>query len=241
MKDVLDVHTHTIASGHAYSTLREMILAAKEKGLEMIGIADHGPTLPGSCHEFYFCNFKVIPRELYGIHVVMGVELNIIDYAGSTDLPAQFLRRLDYGIASLHPPCIAPGTREDNTAAVIGAMRNPKVRIIGHPDNPQYEMDFERLAKAAKEFHVLLEINDSSYRNGGSRTGSEECCAEMLKYCRKYGTEVIMGSDAHIDLDVGNHEHSMKVLRDADFPEELVINSSPERFFEYIRQEKTEV
>lgn len=235
MKDVLDVHTHTIASGHAYSTLREMITAAKEKGLEMIGISDHGPKVPGSCHEFHFCNFKVIPREAYGIDVVMGVELNIMDYAGSTDLPAQFLRRVDYAIASLHRPSIDPGTCEENTAALLGAMKNPRVNIIGHPDNPQFEVDFEVVARAAKEQHVLLEINNSSYRNGGSRAGSEERCAEMLKYCRKYGTEVIMGSDAHIDIDVGAHDYSIKILQDAGFPEELVINSSRERFYRYIR------
>ena len=235
MKDVLDVHTHTIASGHAYSTLREMIMAAKEKGLELIGISDHGPRLPGSCHELHFCNFKVIPRKAYGIDVVMGVELNILDYAGSTDVPAQFLRRVDYAIASLHRPCIDPGTREENTAAIIGAMKNPRVNIIGHPDNPQYEADFDAIARAAKEQHVLLELNNSSYRNGGSRAGSEKLCVEMLQCCRKYGTEVIMGSDAHIDLDVGAHELSQKLLEEADFPEELIVNSSKERFYRYIR------
>ena len=35
MKDILDMHTHTIASGHAYNTIREMALAAKAKGLEI--------------------------------------------------------------------------------------------------------------------------------------------------------------------------------------------------------------
>lgn len=235
MKDILDVHTHTIASGHAYSTLREMITAAKEKGMEMIGIADHSPGLPGGTHPLHFCNFKVIPRDGYGIDLVMGIELNIVDYAGSTDLCAQFLKRLDYAIASLHSPCIDPGTKEENTSAILGAMRNPRVNIIGHPDNPQYEVDFDRLAKAAKEEHVLLELNNSSYRHVGSRAGSEERAVEMLKYCRKYGTEVILGSDAHIDFDAGEHSLALEILKDTDFPEELVVNSSKERFYEYIR------
>ena len=46
MKTLLDVHTHTIASGHAYSSLQEMTLAAKEKGLEILGITEHGPNRP---------------------------------------------------------------------------------------------------------------------------------------------------------------------------------------------------
>ena len=86
MKDLLDVHTHTIASGHAYSTLREMIEAAKRRGLSLIGISEHGPRMEGSCPEIYFCNFKVIRRDAYGIDLRMGAELNIIDYEGNLDI-----------------------------------------------------------------------------------------------------------------------------------------------------------
>ena len=235
MLDLLDVHTHTIASVHAYSTLREMITAAKEKGLSLIGISDHAPSMPGAFHEFYFCNFKVIRRDAYGIDLIMGVELNIIDFAGSTDLRQEFLDRMDYAIASLHDPCIRPGTREQNTAALIGAMKNPKVKIIGHPDNPKYPVDFDALAKAAKENHVLLECNNSSYAPG-SRQGSRELAGELLAACKKHGTMVIMGSDAHIDLDVGNHTCAQELIKKYQFPEELVINSRPELLKDWIAQ-----
>ena len=212
MKDLLDVHTHTIASVHAYSTLREMITAAKEKGLELIGIADHAQSMPGAFHEIYFCNFKVIR------------------------LKEHLLSRLDYAIASLHDPCIRPGTREQNTAALIGAMRHPTVKIIGHPDTPVYPVDFDKLAQAACEHHVLLEINNSSYTPGGSRTGSRELAGELLAACKKYGTTVILGSDAHIDLDVGNHTYSQEMIAQYDFPEELVINSNPKKFRDWIAE-----
>lgn len=239
MKDLLDVHTHTIASLHAYSTFRENISAAKAKGLELIGISDHAPTMPGSAHNFYFLNFQVIPREVDGIKVVMGAELNIIDYSGSTDLPAQVLKRIDYAIASLHNPCIEFGSLAENTAALIGAMRNPHVVIIGHPDNPLYPVDFDALAKAAADNHVLLEINNSSYREGGYRTGSRENAKLMLAACKKYGVEVIMGSDAHFDADVGNHSLSEEVLRENNFPSELVVNYSVEKFFASVNYRKS--
>lgn len=236
MKDLLDVHTHTIASVHAYSTLREMITAAKEKGLQLIGITDHTPSMPGAFHEFYFCNFKVIRPEAYGIDVVMGAELNILDFTGSVDLKEHLLSRLDYAIASLHDVCIRPGTREQNTAALISAMRHPKVKIIGHPDNPLYPVDFDALAKAAHEHHVLLEANNSSYTPGGGRDGSRELAGGLLAACKKYGTMVILGSDAHIDLDVGNHQYAQEMIATYDFPEELVINSSPEKFRKWIKE-----
>ena len=236
MKDVLDVHMHTIASGHAYSTVREMITVAKERGLELVGLSEHGPAMEGSCGQMYFCNFKVIRQADFGIRVMMGAELNIMDYAGSVDLPAQRLRGLDYAIASLHDNVIDPGTREENTAAILGAMRNPAVSIIGHPDNPVYPVDFDALARAAKEQHVLLEINNSSYKPNGSRSGSEPYGRQLLAACKKYGTAVICGSDAHIDLDVGTHAYSWKLIEACDFPEELVVNTSVEKFRAYIQQ-----
>ena len=236
MNDLLDVHTHTIASGHAYSTLREMIEAAKNRGLSLIGISEHGPRMEGSCPEIYFCNFKVIRPEAYGIDLIMGAELNIVDFSGSTDLREDLLARLDYAIASLHDPCIHPGSRAQNTAALIGAMRNPHVRIIGHPDNPAYPVDFDQLAQSANEHHVLLEINNSSYQPDGSRHGSRELSQGLLDACKRHGTMVIMGSDAHIDLDVGNHTCSEEMIQQAGFPEELVINSDPAKFREWIRK-----
>ena len=69
---VLDLHTHTIVSGHAYSTLREMAKAASDKGLELLGITEHAPKMPGTCHLFYFDNLRIVPRELYGIELVLG-------------------------------------------------------------------------------------------------------------------------------------------------------------------------
>ena len=60
MKYVLDVHTHTLASGHAYNTIREMAMAASEKGLELLGITEHGIAMPGTCNAFYFDNTKML-------------------------------------------------------------------------------------------------------------------------------------------------------------------------------------
>ena len=137
-------------------------------------------------------------------------------------------------MASLHDPCIRPGTKEENTAAILGAMKNPKVKIIGHPDNPKYPVDFDAIAKAAVEQHVLLELNNSSYMPGGSRKGSRELAGELMEAARRHGAMMIMGSDAHIEFDVGNHAYAMELIEQYGFPEELVINSSPEKFKDWI-------
>ena len=87
MIDLIDLHTHTIACGHAYNTLYEMAQSASEKGLALFGSSDHAPAMPGSCHEYYFTNFRVIPRVLYRMPILMGAELNILDFDGQVDLP----------------------------------------------------------------------------------------------------------------------------------------------------------
>jgi len=102
MTDIIDIHTHSIASMHAYSTIREIATMAKEKGLALVGISDHAPALPGTFHEMYFRNFKVIRPAAYGIDIIMGAELNIMDYEGGVDLPERVLQKMHYAIASLH-------------------------------------------------------------------------------------------------------------------------------------------
>lgn len=104
MKYVLDSHTHTIASGHAYSTLHEMVREAADKGLELLGITEHSMTMPGTCHEYHFQNMRMLPREMYGIQVMHGAEVNIIGFDGSMDMQDTLLKKMDVVIAS----CICP-------------------------------------------------------------------------------------------------------------------------------------
>ena len=99
MKIELDVHTHTIASGHAFSTLQEMAQAAAGKGLKLLGITEHSPGVPGSCNPIYFRNLHVVPRQMYGIELLLGAEINILDGEGNLDMDENCMRMLDIRIA----------------------------------------------------------------------------------------------------------------------------------------------
>ncbi len=229
MNDILDLHTHTIVSGHAYNTLYEMIHAAASKGLKLLGVTEHAPRIPGACHPFYFLNFKVIPRQIQGIRLMMGCELNIIDHEGNIDLEPRYQKSLDLGIASIHDPCYTCGTVAQNTAAYLGAMKNPAVQIIGHPDDGRFPADYETLVCAAKENHVLLELNNSSLAPGCNRKNSRQNMISILEYCLQYQVSVILDSDAHCEADVGNHAYLHSLLEEMQFPEELVVNRSLEQ------------
>ena len=101
MKTLLDVHTHTVASGHAFSTLQEMAVAASEKGLKLLGITEHAPGIPGTCSPIYFRNLHVVPRRIYGVELLLGAELNIIDYKGTIDMGEEYFPMLDIRIAGI--------------------------------------------------------------------------------------------------------------------------------------------
>lgn len=234
MKDVLDMHTHTIASGHAFNTIREMTQAAANKGLELLGITEHAPLMPGSCHEFYFSNLKILDRTAYDIPVLFGAELNILDKEGHIDLSERHLQELDYGIASLHPPCIPFMNESDTTSAVINAMKNPYVQIIGHPDDSRFPLNYDELVSAAKEYGVLLEVNNASLAPTGFRVGARENYMRMLEYCKKYRCRVLLSSDAHADTLVGAHDYAASVLAECNFPEALVVNTSTNAFLSAI-------
>lgn len=226
---VLDLHTHTYASGHAYNTMNEMAAAAKEKGLELLGITDHAPAMPYSSGLFHFLNLKVARREKYGLPLLLGVEANVIDCDGTLDLEPEVLAQLDVVIASFHIPCIRPGTKEENTRAYIGAIENPYVDIIGHPDDIRYEIDYDRVIRAAKEHNTLIELNNSSLMPTSFRKNAYETDIKIMSLCKQYGVPVIVGSDAHAEEDILNFEKADEVLLEVDFPIELIANTSAKK------------
>lgn len=228
MKPLFDLHTHTIASGHAYSTLKENIDAARGKGLKALGFSDHAVAMPGTTHPFYFGNFKVIKDCISDLRILKGIEANIMDFEGTIDVDPHLASSLDYVIASLHPPCIDPGNRDENTSAIVRAMENPFVKIIGHPDDDRYPLDYDELVRAANREEVALEINNSSFVRGASRQNARRNVPVMLELCRIYEVPVIMASDAHIYYDVGEMAISEAIIQEIDFPSELVLNYSME-------------
>lgn len=228
MKPLFDLHTHTVASGHAYSTLKENVETARERGLEALGLSDHAPAMPGAAHAFYFGNFKVFRKRILDVRIVRGIEANITSSSGSMDVDDALASRLDYVIASLHPPCVPSGTAEENTAALVAAMRTPWVRIIGHPDDSRFPLDYEELVLAARQENVALELNNSSFSPSSGRVGARENVAKMLPLCAAHGVPIVMASDAHIYYDVGDMEECERIVEATGFPRELVLNYRPD-------------
>lgn len=234
----LDTHTHTIASGHAYNTIREMVMAARDKGLKLLAITDHAPKMPGAFTDFYFINLSAVDRNMFGVELLLGSEVNILDFNGNVDLDDKVLKNLDIVIASMHMPCIKPGNKEENTKAYLNAMKNPYINIIGHPDDGNFLVDYEALVLGAKENNVLIELNNSSLKPNNYRIDTRENDIKMLKLCEKYNVPVVVGSDAHTDSSVGDFDLAKDVIKYAEFPERLIVNFSTDELKKYVNKYK---
>jgi putative hydrolase len=234
----VDTHVHTVASGHAYSTIQEIVTAAKYKGLKMIAITDHGPEMPGGPHLYHFGNMRILPREIDGIEILRGVEANILDHNGTLDMPIEYLVKLDIVLAGMHYICYPGGTVEENTRAYLAVMENPLVDIIVHPGNPEYPIDCEKFVQSAINKGIAIEINNSSLL--GSRRGSIENCNNIAKTIAILGASIVLGSDAHIAMDVGKLGEAYAMIKEAGIKDEQIINRTVKNLKEYLRSRRPE-
>lgn len=233
MKTLLDIHNHTIASGHAYSTLQEMVRAAADKGIEYLGITDHAPCLPGAVDPMYFRNYGIIPREMYGVKLLMGCELNILDHEGNLDLDEYHYGFMDIRIAGIHRLCWTGGTKEQNTEGVLKVMASEWVNVLAHPGDGTAELDFEPIVMASRDSRTVIEINSSSLIPARNKKSARPNNIEILRLCRRHDVPVLLSSDAHISFSVADYRYALPLLDETDFPEELVLNCSPGAFFEF--------
>jgi putative hydrolase len=218
--------------------LKENLDQARAAGLLYYGVSDHTPGMRGTTQEGYFCNLKVIRGTVGGVRLLRGAEANILDDQGTIDVPERAIDSLDYVIASLHDIVTESMGIARNTMAVIGAMENPYVKIIGHPDDSRYLLNYGEIALAAKRTGTALELNNSSLSPTTSRKGGWQNAAQMLKACKAIGTRIMVGSDSHVFYDVGNFSNALELLEACDFPQELVINAGVRTFEQFMQEKK---
>jgi len=230
----VDLHMHTVASTHAYSTLHDYIAEAQQKGIKLFAITDHGPDMADAPHYWHFMNMHVWPRLVDGVGILRGIEANIKNLAGEIDCTGPMLTACDLIIAGFHEPVFAPQDKIANTEAMIATIGNGDVHIISHPGNPKYPIDIHAVAEAAAKHNVALELNNSSFTH--SRKGSEPFCRAVAAAVKQAGGFVSLGSDSHIAYSLGNFEHCERIMAEVDFPLDQVLNVSPRRLLDFLEQ-----
>ncbi len=235
MKILTDLHTHTVASTHAYSTITENANIAKEMGLEAIAMTDHTGEVPDVPHIWHFMNMNVLPDTISGVRILKGAEVNICDINGRLDMPESVMKTLDIVIASIHRPCYEDVGKSDHTTAYMAVLENPYVDIIGHSGAPDLAYDYEKVVKRAGELGKMIEINTNTFK---IRKSNIPNCRKIAELCKEYGTHICVNSDAHYCDMVGKFDASIAMLEEIDFPEDLIANRSLDALKEFLKPRK---
>jgi len=221
-----DLHTHSVASGHAYSTVGELASSAAGKGLELIAVTDHGPCLPGAPHEWHFGNLKIVPSVLAGVRILKGVEANPVpDTDNGIDLPDRLLEVLDFVAVGLHPTAgYDESDMDELTEVLLRAIANPLVDMITHPGNPSFPVHIDRVIEACVAHGVIVEFNNSSYEPAGTRSRDTSRELAFARAAAEAGAYVAIDSDAHYHAHVGRFDRALEVAAAVGVAEDRVVN-----------------
>lgn len=128
-------------------------------------------------------------------------------------------------MAGFHEQVFPPCDQATHTQAMINAIKSGRVDMISHPGNPAFPIDIQAVVKAAADYRVALEINNSSFIH--SRPGSEGNCRAIVEAARDLGAYLTFGSDSHVAFTLGDFGHCHRLVTEAGFPQERLLVRSP--------------
>jgi len=230
--DILgDLHVHSNWNGGADS-IEILAKEAMKLGYQYIGIADHTKFLriengldekqiEERNKEIDKINQKLENRNLK-FKILKGCEANILD-DGKVDINDKTLAKLDFVIAGVHSRFKMP--REKMTERIIKAMKNPNIDIISHPTGrilkkrDEYQIDFNKILKVAKETKTILEINAWPQRL--------DLCDTNIKKAKEMGVKMIINTDSHQKDQLYFMEYGISQARRGWAEKDDIINTLP--------------
>lgn len=222
-----DLQMHTVASD-GRASVEEMAEAAKKLGYRYILITDHSKAVTianGLDEKRALENIQRIHaarKKVKGIEIWAGAEVDILG-DGRLDYSDDLLRKFDIVLASVHSRMNMPA--EEMTARLVKALKNPYVRILGHPTGRQllrrdpFQFDLEKVFATAKECGVVLELNANPERL--------DLCDKHAKLARDRGMKVIISTDAHHPGHFAFMKYGVWTARRAWMEKKDVLNTLP--------------
>jgi DNA polymerase (family 10) len=192
-----DLHVHTKASD-GRDTIRDMALAARQRGYAYVAIADHtkhariAHGLTASRLERQMDEIDRLNEELGGIRILKCSEVDILA-DGSLDMPDSTLAKLDLAVCAVHFDFDLGAAKQ--TERIIRAMDHPAFSILAHPtcrligERDPMRVEMERLMDAALERGCYLEANGQP-----ERLDLNDVCCRMAK---ERGLKLALSTDAH--------------------------------------------
>ncbi|MFD2386571.1 PHP domain-containing protein [Enterococcus rivorum] len=225
-------------------------MEAQKKNLEGIVISDHfGPYFVGGNLFQSFAgiaNIRNIPDEINDIKIINGVEIDIIDKMGnlaffdhyfpfdsSESVLERLVKKCSMIIASYHQFGNLTLTSLENTNMLISVLSNPDVHVLGHCDRIPGKFEELAVIQTAKKLNKVIELNTHSFNKDKM---AQERIKRIAILCAENDTKVTIGSDAHFATDIGNFSAIKNMLTSISFPEELLINTSVGKIYDFLNQ-----
>jgi len=236
-----DLHLHSNWDG-GKNSIEEIAEYAIKMGYEYVGIADHTKFLKiehgldekqlrERNKEIDKINLKLKTQNLK-LKVLKGCEANILP-DGKIDINDQCLKEQDFVIAGVHSRFKM--SKEEMTERIIRAIKNPNVDIISHPTGRliqkrgEYEIDFDKILKVAKETGTILEINSYPERLDLNDIN--------IKKAKEMGVKMIINTDAHHVEQMRFIEFGIAQARRGWTEKEDIINSwSLEKMLKFLKK-----
>ena len=226
-----DLHIHSDWNG-GDNSIEELAETAQKMGYEYLGISDHTKflriergldeaKLELQRREIDKINLQLTTYNLQ-LRILQGAETNILN-DGSIDIKDETLAKLDYVIAGVHSNFKMP--KDKMTERIIKAMKNPNVDIISHPTGrlikkrDEYQIDFERILKVAKETGTILEINSYPERL--------DLNDQNIRRAKEAGVKMLINTDSHHKDQMRFIEFGIAQARRGWAEKEDIINSQP--------------
>ncbi len=233
----IDLHLHSVASGHAQNTILEYIIHAKKLRMRVIGVSDHAPSTDTLTTETYFLTLRRMPEKISGIRLLKGVEANIVNSSGEIDLTDDTIERLDYVMAGFHRNTLYKNSgKKQNTNTMINALRRRKFNILTHPYITHiFPVDVEKVSEEACKNNILLEVNLHYTKRFIDDQTVMSNLKIMLDVVKKNNKKIILGSDAHNIWELADDSILKKIKKEMDLTDKLIINNYPKELFEILK------
>ena len=231
-----DLQMHTTASD-GRTSIEEMAAGAKKLGYKYILITDHSKavTVANGLDEKraveHIARIKTARKKVKDIEIWAGAEVDIMG-DGRLDYPDELLKQMDIVLVSVHSRMTQPA--EEMTGRLLKALRNPYVRILGHPTGRQllkrdpFSFDVERVFSEAQKLGVILELNANPERL--------DLCDRHVKLARDRGMKLVISTDAHHPDHFAYMRYGVMTARRGWMGKKDIINTyAPEKLLAALR------
>lgn len=228
-----DLHTHSHFSSCGLHSFVELLTCARDKGVKVLAITDHGPLIQGRLNSVFF---ERLHEPVGGVTLLKGIECNLGEEKGSIDAPVHLMPLCDVILVGIHPNTPKGLSERHYTDLLIAAMeRNCCIDIITHPNSVECPVDFTRLARAARELDIALELNNSKVAL--QRVGNN-VTARLIDACADEGCPVAVCSDAHALDEVGCDEAIMALVARSGLDRGAIVNRSAISALEWLNRRR---